>query len=302
MINIKKSPDHRRGSLRRLIKDKPFLRVLEATNGICGIIAENAKITDENGCIKEFDAMWMSSLCHASFKGKPDIELVDMSEKITAIHEIMEVTSKPIILDGDTGGQTEHFCRHVKTLERLGVSAIIIEDKKGQKRNSLYGTDVEHELEDIEIFADKILKGKQAQVTDEFMIFARIESLIAGKSPEYAMERAKRYVQVGSDGIVIHSAKSDGENIFEFATLFKKEFPDIPLVFIPTAYNHFTDLELNQKGADIIIYANHLMRSAYKAMCSTAESILTHGSSKYADENYCEPVRNILNLIDGDIV
>ncbi len=301
MTNIKTLPEYRRSSLRSLINDKPFLRVLEASNGLCGLIAEHTIIQDEDGNMIEFDAMWMSSLCHASFKGKPDIELVDMSEKINAVNDIMEVTTKPIILDGDTGGQVAHFCRYVRTLERLGVSAVVIEDKRGEKKNSLYGTDRPHELEDVIAFSEKIRRGKQAQITDEFMIFARIESLIVGKTAQDAMERAKKYIEAGADGIVIHSAKADGYGVFDFASLFKSEFPEVPLVFIPTAYNHFTDKELHQRGADIIIYANHLMRSAYKAMSKTAETILRDGRSKYVDENYCEPVKSILNLIEGDL-
>ena len=293
------TPDRRRAKLRELIKLKPYVRVIEASNGLSGLIVENVKVVDEKtGQVKEFDAMWVSSLCDSTFKGKPDIELVDMTNRINTINEIMEVTTKPIILDGDTGGKTEHFAYNVRTLERLGVSAVIIEDKTGLKRNSLFGTEVKQVLEDPEEFAAKIRAGKSALATRDFMIFARLESLIAGKGIDDAMMRAEKYIDAGADGIMIHSKEKDGKEIKEFLRQFRQLYKKVPVIVVPTSYNQFTEDELHEWGANIIIHANHLLRSAYPAMVKTAETILKNGRSKEADE-YCMPIKEILNLIPG---
>lgn len=293
------TPDVRRSKLRTLLKLKKPITVMEASNGLTGLIVENIKIEDDKKAeIKEFDAMWVSSLCDSTFKGKPDIELVDLTSRINTINEIIEVTSKPIILDGDTGGKIEHFVYNVKTLERLGVSAIIIEDKTGLKKNSLFGTEVKQTLEEPEIFADKIRAGKAALCTRDFMIFARLESLIAGYGIEDAMMRAKTYIEAGADGIMIHSKEKDGKEIMEFMKEFRKYSKTIPVIMVPTTYNKFTEEELSEIGANIVIYANHLLRSAYPAMLKTAETILKNGRSLEADE-LCMPIKEILTLIPG---
>jgi phosphoenolpyruvate phosphomutase len=293
------SPDYRRALLRRMLNLKPYVRAIEASNGLTGLIVENTDVIDEDTSLKkEFDAMWISSLCDSTFKGKPDIELVDLTSRMNTINEIMEVTSKPIILDGDTGGIEEHFVFNVKTLERLGVSAIIIEDKTGLKKNSLFGTEVEQTLEDPEVFARKIKAGKDALTTRDFLIFARLESLIAGKGLEDALMRAKLYIKAGADGIMIHSKDKSGDDIKNFMQSFRKYSQDIPIIVVPTTYNHLTEIELHKMGANIIIHANHLLRSAYPAMVKTAETILKNGRSLEADE-YCLPIKDILNLIPG---
>ena len=297
---LENTPDNRRSKLKKLLKVKPYIRLIDTSNGLTGLIAENVKIEDEKtATTKEFDAMWVSSLCDSTFKGKPDIELVDLTSRLNTINEIMEVTTKPIILDGDTGGKIEHFAYNVKTLERMGVSAIIIEDKTGLKKNSLFGTEVKQELDDPEHFAAKIRAGKQAQVTRDFMIFARLESLIAGKGIDDALMRAKIYIEAGADGIMIHSKEKDGQEIFDFMKEFRKFSKDIPIIVVPTTYNQFTEEELHQKGPNIIIHANHLLRSAYPAMVDTAKSILEHGRSKEASEKNCLPIKEILTLIPG---
>lgn len=295
---ILNTPDIRRAKLRKLLKLKPYLRVLEASNGLTGLIVENAKIQD-GVSIKEFDAMWVSSLCDSSFKGKPDIELVDLTSRINTINEIMEVTTKPIILDADTGGRVEHFAYNVKTLERLGVSAVIVEDKIGLKQNSLFGTDAVQTLDEPCEFAYKINAGKRSQVTRDFMIIARLESLIAKAGIQDALKRAKLYIESGADGIMIHSKEKDGKEIAEFLKLFRKYSADVPVVLVPTSYNHFTEDELCAMGGNIIIYANHMLRSAYPAMFQTAQSILTHGRSKEADE-MCMSIKEVLSLIPGE--
>lgn len=296
-----KAPEYRRSLLKRLIKLKPYINSIEASNGLTGLIAENTRFTNQkNGFIKEFDSMWISSLCDSTFKGKPDIELVDLTSRLTTINEIMEVTSKPIILDGDTGGKEEHFIYNVKTLERIGVSAIIIEDKTGLKKNSLFGTDVKQTLEDPFVFASKIKAGKKACITKDFLIFARLESLIAGYDIQHAFERAKIYVDAGADGVMIHSKEKHGNDIIEFMKKFREYSKDIPIIVVPTSYNHFTEEELYEKGATIIIHANHLLRSAYPAMVKTAETILQYGRSKEADQ-FCLPIKDVLRLIpDGE--
>lgn len=294
-----KSPDYRRGLLKKMIDLKPYVTAMEASNGITGLIVENTKVIDkETSMPKSFDAMWVSSLCDSTFKGKPDIELVDLTSRLNTINEIMEVTTKPIILDGDTGGKEEHFVFNIRTIERIGVSAIIIEDKTGLKKNSLFGTDVKQTLEDPEVFASKIRAGKNSLMTREFLIFARLESLIAGKDIADALMRAKIYVEAGADGIMIHSKNKTGDDIIEFMQEFRKYSKDIPIVVVPTSYNHWTEKDLSERGANIIIYANHLLRSAYPAMVKTAETILEHGRSLEADE-CCLPIKKVLRLIPG---
>ena len=297
---IMNTPDARRAKLRKLLRLKPYIRVMEASNGLSGLIVENSKYIDEaNGRVKEYDAMWVSSLCDSSFKGKPDIELVDFTSRINTINDIMEVTTKPIILDGDTGGKVEHFVYNVKTLERIGVSAVIVEDKTGLKQNSLYGTDAKQVLDDPHAFAAKIKAGKQAQVTRDFMIIARLESLIAGMGMEDAMMRARIYIEEGgADAVMIHSRLKDGAEIKEFLRQFRAEYPDVPVVLVPTSYNHVPEDELCEWGANIIIHANHLLRSAYKAMKHTADTILECGRSKEVDDDIIS-IKEVLSLIPG---
>ena len=294
------TPDIRRAKLRKLLKIKPYLRVMEASNGLSGLIVENARYEDVNAsCVREYDAMWISSLCDSTFKGKPDIELVDFTSRINTINGIMEVTTKPIILDGDTGGKTEHLVYNVKTLERIGVSAVVLEDKTGLKQNSLYGTDAKQVLEDPYIFAAKLKAGKQAQVTEDFMIFARCESLIAGRGMKDALDRARIYLQEGNaDGIMIPSRNKDGKEIHDFLEEFRKEFPETPVILVPTSYNHVKEEELCEWGANIIIYANHLLRSAYKGMKETADIILRSGRSKETDDTIIS-IKEVLSLVPG---
>ena len=291
------TPQIRQAKLRRLLKIKPIVRIIEAHNGLTGLIAEKTKI-EQDGKIKEFDGMWVSSLCDSTAKGKPDIELVDLTSRMNTINDILEVTTKPIILDGDTGGKVEHFIFTVKSLERLGVSAIIIEDKIGLKKNSLFGTGASQKQDTIEKFCHKIQEGKKAQVTKEFMIIARIESLILKVGLDDAIIRAKAYIGAGADAIMIHSKEKDPTEIFEFCEEFKKFGKDVPLVVVPSSYNTVTEMELIEKGANIVIYANHLIRSAYPAMVKTAQTILEHERALEVDE-YCMPIKEILTLIPG---
>lgn len=292
------SPDVRRGALKRLIALKAPVRVIEASNGLSGLIVENASFTDPaDGSVRTFDAMWVSSLCDSTFKGKPDIELVDFTSRMRTVEEIMEVTSKPIILDGDTGGLSEHFAHNVRTLERLGVSAVIIEDKMGLKQNSLFGTDVAQVQADPHEFAAKIAAGKRAQRTREFMVFARIESLIAGKPVDDALMRADIYLEEGgADGIMIHSKERAGDDIVGFLGEFRAKWPEVPVILVPTSYNHLTEDELAEAGANIVIHANHLTRAAYVAMRDVAQSILEHRRSLEADDMIL-PIKDILTLI-----
>lgn len=298
--SIRNTPDQRRGLLKRMLKLKPYIRVMEASNGLSGLIVETMRLEDkERCCIKEFDAIWLSSLCDSTYKGKPDNELIDLTSRINTLNEIMEVTTKPVLFDGDTGGKTEHFGYNIRTLERLGVSAIVIEDKRGLKQNSLLGTEVLQELEDINVFCQKIRIGKQAQLTEDFMIFARIESLIAGFGTDEALKRAYAYVEAGADGIMIHSAEAEGREVFEFLKQFRLKYAGVPVILVPTAYNRFTEEELHGHGAKVIIYANHLLRSAYPAMVKTARMILEDGSSCRASEKYCMPIGEVVHLING---
>lgn len=291
------TPDVRLKRLRRLINAKKIVRICESHNGLTGLIIENTSVS-VNNMKREFDGMWASSLTDSTSKGKPDIEAVDLTTRLHDLNDALEVTTKPVIYDGDTGGKPEHFVFTVRTLERLGVSAIIIEDKVGLKKNSLFGTDAIQTQDSIESFSAKIRAGKQAQITSDFMIIARCESLIAGKSVDDALERCLAYVQAGADGIMIHSKHRSGEDIKEFCLRFREKEPNIPLVVVPTTYNHITEDELAEWGVNVVIYANHLLRAAYPAMVKCAESILTNGRSLEAND-LCMPIKQILELIPG---
>jgi len=292
------TPQARLSSLRRLISAKPIVRILESHNGLTGLIAEHTAV-DINGQHREFDGMWSSSLTDSTSKGKPDIEAVDLTTRLHDLNDTLEVTTKPIIFDGDTGGKVEHFGFTVRTLERLGISAIIIEDKIGLKQNSLFGTDAIQTQDTIEGFCTKIRAGKEAQITQDFMVISRCESLIAGKSVDDALERCHAYVEAGADGIMIHSKDKSGEDVKEFCLRFREKDIQTPIVAVPTTYNQFTEEELAEWGINIVIYANHMLRSAYPAMVKCAETILTNSRSKEASEEYCMPIKQILNLIPG---
>ncbi|WP_314312430.1 phosphoenolpyruvate mutase [Hoylesella saccharolytica] len=291
------TPDIRLKALRRLIAAKPIVRILETHDGLSGLIAENLEI--ENGPkINSFDGMWSSSLTDSTSKGKPDIEAVDLTTRMQDLTNILECTTKPIIYDGDTGGKPEHFAFAVRTLERNGISAVIIEDKIGLKKNSLFGTDAVQIQDSIEGFCHKIKIGKNAQVTDDFMIIARCESLIAGKSVDDALERCFSYVEAGADGIMIHSKNKTGEDIKQFCVKFRKKYTSIPIVVVPTTYNQIKEEELHSWGVNVVIYANHMLRAAYPAMLKCATTILENERSLETDP-ICMPIKEILELIPG---
>lgn len=291
------TPEIRLKRLKRLIDAKSIVRICESHSGLTGLIIENT-IVEVNGTKREFDGMWSSSLTDSTSKGKPDIEAVDLTSRLHDLNDALECTTKPVIFDGDTGGKIEHFVFTVRTLERLGISAVVIEDKIGLKKNSLFGTDVIQTQDTIEGFSNKIRAGKLAQITNDFMIIARIESFIAGKNLDDAIERAIAYIKAGADGIMIHSKDKSGEDIKQFCFSLRKINKSIPIVVVPTTYNHITDEELSSWGVNIVIYANHMLRSAYPAMLNTAKSILLNGRS-YEANDLCMPVKEILELIPG---
>lgn len=289
-------PEFRRKRLHQLIEMRPIVKALEVHSGLTGLIAEKT-IVESGGKLDQFDAMWISSLCDSTAKGKPDIELVDMSSRIRTIDDVMDVTTKPIILDGDTGGLIEHFVYNVRTLERMGVSAVIIEDKTGLKKNSLFGTEVEQTQDSIENFCEKISAGKKALRTEEFMIIARIESLILERGMEDALNRAFAYAQAGADGIMIHSRKKSPDEILEFCRRFREKDRHTPIVVVPTSFNSITEEELAEAGVNIVIYANQLTRSAFPAMQSTAVEILKNHRALEVDSRLM-PFNDIIRLID----
>lgn len=294
------TPDLRIRRLRRLIESKAIVRGIEVHNGLTGLIAEHTSVM-RNNVKEEFDFMWLSSLTDSTAKGKPDIELVDLTSRMQTLQDILEISTKPIIFDGDTGGEIEHFTFNLRTLERLGVSAVIIEDKVGLKRNSLFGTgEVKHQQDTIEHFSEKIKRGKCAQITDDMMIIARIESLILDKGMDDAIARARAYIKAGVDGIMMHSKEETPDEILEFCKKYKNFRTRVPLVVVPSTYSVVTEAELNAAGVDVVIYANHLLRSAYPAMVKTAESILENGRAKEASDQLCMPIKDILTLIRSD--
>jgi len=288
------TPDIRRGRLRRLIDSKPVVRILESHNALSGLITESAKSIDGI----EFDGMWSSSLTDSTSKGKPDIEAVDVSTRINTINEIFEVTTKPMIYDADTGGIAEHFAFTVRTLERTGISAVIIEDKTGLKKNSLFGNDVSQTQDTIENFCNKISVGKKSQITDEFMVIARIESLILEQGMDDAVTRAKAYIEAGADGIMIHSRQKSPSEILEFCGLLREFNQHIPIIVVPTSFDEITAKELGESGVNVVIYANHMLRAAYPGMNDVATSILNNDRSHEAEKNLLS-IKEILNLIPG---
>ncbi len=289
-------PEFRRRRLRQLLGICPIVKAMEVHSGLTGLIVEKTLVEHE-GEFSQFDAMWISSLCDSTAKGKPDIELVDTTSRFRTIDDVMEVTTKPVIFDGDTGGLIEHFVYTVRSLERMGVSAIIIEDKTGLKKNSLFGTEVEQTQDSIEHFCEKIKAGKKIQLTDDFMIIARIESLILEKGQEDALKRARAYVEAGADGIMIHSRKKEPDEVFAFCDSFRESNPDTPIVVVPTSYNTVTEEELIQHGVNLVIYANQLTRSAFPAMEQTAKDILKYHRAFEADSRLM-PIKEIISLID----
>lgn len=289
-------PEYRRKRLRQLVDICPIVKTIEAHNGLTGLIAEKT-VVESDGKLDQFDAMWVSSLCDSTAKGKPDIELVDMSSRLRTLDDIMEVTTKPIILDGDTGGLIEHFVYNVRTLERIGISAVIIEDKTGLKKNSLFGTEVVQTQDSIEHFCEKIAAGKRVQLTDDFMIIARIESLILERGMEDALTRARAYVAAGADGIMIHSRRREPDEVFAFCDKFREDDKKTPIVVVPTSFHGVTEDELVAHGVNIVIYANQLTRSAVPAMQATATDILRYHRAKEADGRLM-PFGEIITMID----
>lgn len=291
------TPDIRRRRLRRLLNAKPIVRVLEAHSGLSGLIVENAFVMKDNKR-QEFDAMWLSSLTDSTLKGKPDNESVDVTSRLRTVNDILEITTKPIIYDGDSGGLPEHFAFLVRSLERLGVSAVIIEDKVGLKQNSLFEVGNVQRQATVEDQCHKIRVGKQAQVTDEFMVIARCESLIAGQGEDDAITRCRAYCEAGADGIMIHSKAKTPDEIFSFVRRFRAEVSaDKPVVVVPSTYAQVTERELADAGVNVVIYANHLLRAAYPAMRRTAERILECSRAYEASAEFCMPIKEIISLI-----
>jgi phosphoenolpyruvate phosphomutase len=293
------TPDTRRKKLKQLIQTGKTLRILEAHNPISALIAEkSAAKQDGSEEIVKYDGFWSSSLTDSTAKGKPDIEILDISHRLLNINDMFEVTTKPLIMDGDTGGKNEHFALNVRSLERVGVSAVVIEDKTGLKKNSLFGNDVFQQQSSIEDFCEKIKTGKQSQTTEDFMIIARVESLILNAGMDDALARAFAYTEAGADGIMIHSRLKDGQEIFEFANEYRKKYPKNPLICVPTSYNTITFEELSNAGFTVVIYANHMLRAAYMAMDNVAKNILRDGRTHESEDN-CLPIKDILELIPG---
>ena len=284
--------------MRRILDAKKFCRIIEAHSPLSALIAEKIKYKEKNGKINEFDGFWSSSLTDSTLKGKPDIEVLELNQRLNNINEILDVTSKPLIMDGDTGGKPEHFEINIKSIERLGISAVIIEDKKGLKKNSLFGNKVKQEQEDISTFSKKIKIGKNSSKSKDLMLIARVESFILNKDIKDAFKRSQAYIDAGADGIMIHSKDKDPKQILEFAKKFKNRYPEMPLVAVPTSYNKIREKDLINEGFNIVIYANHLLRAAYPAMYNTAELILKNKRSHEAEKNLLS-IKEILKLIPG---
>ena len=297
LAEIGTTVDVRRARLRRLIHAKPIVRILEAHNALSALITENT-VVERNGEEISFDGVWSSSLTDSTAKGKPDIEAIDITSRLNAVSDIFEVTTKPMIFDADTGGKTEHFEFTVRSLERAGISAVVIEDKTGLKKNSLFGNDVAQTQDSIEGFSDKISRGKASQISDDFMIVARIESLILEAGMEDALTRAEAYIKAGADGIMIHSRHKDPAEIIEFMQKFRATDKDTPVVVVPTSFNAVTVEEFIDMGVNVVVTANHMLRAAYPAMLNVAKSVLENGRSLEAEPD-CMSIKEILEFIPG---
>ncbi|MDA8720015.1 phosphoenolpyruvate mutase [bacterium] len=297
ILEVGTTPSIRLSRLKRLLNAKKLIKINEVHNGLSGLITEKTSVT-KNGVSTEFDGMWSSSLTDSTAKGMPDIEAVDITSRLNSVNQIFEVTTKPMIFDGDTGGKTEIFKFTVRSLERIGISAVVIEDKIGLKKNSLLGNDVPQYQDTIENFQEKIIAGKTAQVTKDFMIIARIESLILEAGMEDALQRASSYIEAGADAIMIHSRQKSPAEIFEFCEKYQNLEYKVPLMVVPSSFNEVTEDEWEKRGVSIVCYANHMLRSAYPAMLSVAESILSNGRSKDCNAQ-CISIKEILNLIPG---
>jgi phosphoenolpyruvate mutase len=298
MLPIRISTDERCARLRQQLQSKRCLRVLEAHSPLSAILAEGARASGQAAVDVSYDAFWSSSLTDSTLRGKPDIEVLDLRNRMNNISDIFEVTTLPLIMDGDTGGKLEHFEINVRSLERLGVSAVIIEDKIGLKKNSLFGNDVAQQQDTIEGFCQKIAAGKAAQLRPDFMIIARIESLILEAGMEDALLRADAYVAAGADGIMIHSRRSTTDEVYQFAHSFRERHPTCPLVCVPTSFAAAQFDELQSAGFNVVIYANHMLRAAYVAMRQVAADILRHGRT-FELENQCMGINDLLALIPG---
>lgn len=295
MMECRGVPEVRRQILRRQIASGEIVKVMVAYDGLSALLVEKTAI-EKDGEKRQFDAIWVSSLCDSTAKGKPDIELVDLTSRVSSLNDMMEVTTKPIIFDADTGGLIEHFVYNIKTLERIGVSAVIIEDKIGLKRNSLFGNDVEQHQDSIEHFCMKIREGKKALTSSTFMLIARIESLILEQGVEDALERARAYVAAGADGIMIHSRAETPDEIFEFVDAFRAEDKDTAIVVVPTTFNKVREDEFKAHGVNIVIYANHMLRAAFPAMKKVVTSVLENERCYEASQD-CMSIKEILSLV-----
>jgi phosphoenolpyruvate phosphomutase len=291
------TPDIRKATLKRLLNAKKITRIMEAHNPLSALILENLTVNQNNKQL-QFDGFWSSSLTDSTSQGKPDIEALEINNRLNNINNIFDVTTKPLIMDADTGGKIEHFELNVRSMERLGISAVIIEDKKGLKKNSLFGNEVKQEQESKEFFAEKIKAGRASRISEHFMVIARIESLILEKGIKDAIERADTYINAGVDGIMIHSRRETADEIFEFSKIFRQSHKSVPLVSVPSTYNSITEDELSQNGFNLVIYANQMLRAAYPAMYKVAETILKNGRSLEVDKDLIK-IKKILELIPG---
>ncbi len=291
------TPDIRRGTLKRLLAAKPLCRFMEVHSPLSALIVEECTV-DSDSKKRQYDGFWSSSLVDSAICGKPDIEAVDISSRLSNINNIFDVTTKPLIFDGDTGGKPEHFEINVRSMERLGISAVIIEDKTGLKKNSLLGNDVLQEQEDIDVFCDKIQAGRAVRVSDDFMVIARVESLVLDKGIGDALHRASAYVDAGADGIMIHSRSESPDEVFSFSSEFRKEHPSLPLVCVPTSYSSINENILMENGLNMVIYANHLLRASYPAMKEVANRILNAGNASCVDAKLMS-INDIISLIPG---
>lgn len=297
LAEIGTTVDVRMAMLRRLINSKPIVRILEAHNALSALIAENTQ-EERNGKMVSFDGVWSSSLTDATAKGKPDIEAIDITSRLNSVSDIFEVTTKPMLFDADTGGKIEHFEFTVRSLERTGISAVVIEDKTGLKKNSLFGTDVKQTQDTIENFCEKITRGKKAQISNDFMIIARIESLILEAGMDDALTRADAYIKAGADGIMIHSRHKDPAEIIDFMSKFRAKDQSTPVVVVPTSFNSVTIEEFIEMGVNVVVTANHMLRSAYPAMLKVATSVLKNGRTLEAEPD-CMSIKEILEFIPG---
>jgi len=266
--------------LRELFQKRGLIKIVGAHNGL------TAKLVEKNG----FEGVWASGLEISASHASPDASILTMSDSLVAAIDMVDSVSIPVVADCDTGfGNSNNVIQMVKKYESAGVAAVCIEDKLFPKMNSYIPG--RQELASIPEFVGKIKAGKNAQKTEDFMIFARVEALIAGWGMEEALKRAKAYADAGADAILIHSKQKTPDEIIEFVKAWNNYRP---VIIVPTSYSCFTEEQMKELGIKMVIYANQGLRAAVRSINEILDHIKNHGLGGIDDK--IAPMAEIFEL------